>query len=92
MKWFLLLALAASGCATGSARMMKSNAEGGRVMLIGSNTWMEPNSLKKAELEMSKKCPGGYTVVEEGFMDTPASIQLAGQTHVSEKYIEFKCK
>jgi hypothetical protein len=93
MKYVLLVALALTGCATGASKLMKSNAEGGRVMLIGTGTWMEANSLKRAEAEMSQKCPGGYSIVEEGLMERPSSmVSHTNSTHIMEKYIDFKCK
>lgn len=80
------------GCATGASQMVKQNKDGGRVMLIGSGSWMEPNSIKHAQAEMNKRCPSGYEVVEEGLMERPAAVAAYGQTHVQEKYIDFKCK
>ena len=82
-----LVLLTGVGCSTvGSTRMVKSNPQGGRVMIIGSNTWMEKKSLEMANIEMTKKCPAGFEITEEGLMDRPASVALAGKTHVQEKY------
>lgn len=73
--------------------MDKSTKDGGRIMLNGSGTWMEEGSKKKADKDMNEKCKNGFEIVEEGLMERPASIQLTGgQTHVQEKYYEFKCK
>lgn len=80
------------GCAIGAARMVKSTNDGGRVMIIGSNSWMEKKSTEMANADMAKKCPTGFDIVEEGLMERPADVALSGQTHVQEKYIEFKCK
>lgn len=87
-----LVVISGFGCATGASKIVKQNKEGGRVMLIGSGSWMEPNSMKHAESEMKKRCPSGHEIVEEGLMERPATVAAYGQTHVQEKYIDFKCK
>lgn len=91
------LFLMSVGCASlgdkmGTTFIIKENKDGGRIMLNGNGTWMEAGSRKKAEKDMSKKCPNGYEIVEEGLMERPADVTLSGHTHRMEKYLEFKCK
>jgi chloramphenicol 3-O-phosphotransferase len=91
----LIACLSLFSCAStgiGATRMMKSTTNGGRIMLIGSGSWMEQNSMKKAVQEMTAKCSQGYEITEEGLMERPADASLAGTTHVQEKYLDFKCR
>lgn len=94
--FFKVLFLVGVGCASmgdrlGTAFQVRSSKEGGRIMLNGTNSWMEAGSRKKAELDMKENCPKGFEIVEEGLMQRPSDQRLSGYTHVMEKYLEYNC-
>lgn len=84
------------GDSLGTTFIIKSTKEGGRVMLNGTQTWMEEGSRKKADRDMREKCHGIFEIIEEGLMEAPnvavTGPLTTGATHRMEKYIDFKCK
>lgn len=93
---FQILILIGVGCTSlsdklGTTFQMRRSIDGGRIMLNGSNSWMEAGSRKKANLDMHANCPKGFEIIEEGLMQRPADQGLTGYTHVMEKYMEYKC-
>lgn len=82
-----LIALAlTSACAT--SQMRRSDANGGRVLVLGSKGRGVESGIKDAHKKMAEKCPTGYTVVEEGWESVPS---VTGRGNTDEKYFDFKC-
>lgn len=85
------LAFLLSGCA--AAQLEKETKDGGRVVVYGARGVAADKGIKQAQETMSKKCPNGYDVIEEGWQGSGVTMYGGGlATETQAKYFEFKCK